>query len=333
MTAYYFIAECIVYCLLLLQLETLSFTPIMNPTCCTSNNLKNKMKNNDIIVVKSREHIANMKYRSQSSFVNYSSNNSNPDEESRISLSSYATLFILVLTFTSNQWCRQLIYYLSNFSNDASESFKYMNIDLGFSKEYYASLASFGFTIVFALSSIFTGKVADKYNRNNIIAASSLGWSVSTILQGFVKQSMELMPLRVLTGFTQAFFNPAAYTILADIFPSNMLASVNGLLSSSIYLGGGLASLSILLDSQYGWRNTMIIVGGISSFMSILAYLIVLEPRVAITKENGVESRIAIPDATSIIDSIREVLSIAEVRILYLSSLLRFGAGFTIGIW
>ena len=58
-------------------------------------------------------------------------------------------LFTLLLTFISNQWCRQSIYYLCDFSKDA-DAFRHINIALNFSQESYASLASIVFTIFFA---------------------------------------------------------------------------------------------------------------------------------------------------------------------------------------
>jgi hypothetical protein len=97
---------------------------------------------------------------------------------------SYAVLAVLLISFASNQWSRQALYYLCDFSNNA-DPFKHINAALGFDKEQYASLASFGFTIVFALFSLFAGSASDRYDRN-IIAAWSCGvWSAATALQSF----------------------------------------------------------------------------------------------------------------------------------------------------
>jgi hypothetical protein len=97
---------------------------------------------------------------------------------------SYAVLAVLLITFASNQWSRQALYYLCDFSNNA-DPFKHINAALDFDKEQYASLASFGFTIVFALFSLFAGSASDRYDRN-IVAALSCGvWSAATALQSF----------------------------------------------------------------------------------------------------------------------------------------------------
>ena len=206
-----------------------------------------------------------------------------PEEEiltNKPNITNYSIIVLgtLLLTFISNQWSRQLIYYLCNFGT-TEDSFKYVNIDLSFDKEFYSALASFGFTTVFALFSIFAGSIADKYNRKAIISVSCFGWSLATILQSTVTTSTELIPLRVFLGSTQAFFNPAAFTILSDIFPTTSFASVSGILSSGVYLGGALASLSILLDDQYGWRSTTQLVGLVGLVLSVLCAFIIPEPR------------------------------------------------------
>jgi MFS family permease len=125
-----------------------------------------------------------------------------------------------------------------------------MNMDVGFSKEEYAGLASFGFTTTFAGASLFAGNFADKLDRRGILAVSSLVWSTATALQGFASDYWQLLPLRAVVGTAQAFFNPAAYTLLADEFPPERVAQVNGVLTSGIYLGGALSSLAILLNEQ-----------------------------------------------------------------------------------
>ena len=98
--------------------------------------------------------------------------------------SSYIVLGILLITFASNQWSRQALYYLCDFSS-TSDPFKHINAAVNFNKEQYASLASFGFTIIFASVSLFAGSVSDKVDRNIVTALSCGVWSIATALQGF----------------------------------------------------------------------------------------------------------------------------------------------------
>ena len=156
-------------------------------------------------------------------------------------------------------------------------------------------------------------------------------------------------------GASQAFFNPAAYTLLSEIFPKKIIGSINGIFSSGVYLGGGLASLSIILDSSIGWRNTLFVIGGLGVVISGMCYFLVSEPRAVIRKEkedemkkenmNIISSDIsttapATADAQSVTDivstaitSLKEVLESNEARLLFFASVLRFCAGFSIAIW
>lgn len=118
---------------------------------------------------------------------------------------SYVALGALLFTFASNQWSRQAIYYLCNFSKDSS-SFLHINVDLNFSQEAYASLASLGFTLVFAICSLFAGSIADNYPRNLVTAIACTIWSIATAVQGFTTSYFDLVPLRSLIGASQGIF-------------------------------------------------------------------------------------------------------------------------------
>jgi hypothetical protein len=91
--------------------------------------------------------------------------NTGANKEPNIFGPHYFTLFILLLTFASNQWSRQAIFYLCDFSS-SGDAFRHINVALEFSKAEYASLASIVFTLTFATVSLFAGTVTDKYPRN-----------------------------------------------------------------------------------------------------------------------------------------------------------------------
>jgi hypothetical protein len=59
------------------------------------------------------------------------------------------------------------------------------------------------------------------------------------------------------------------------------LALANSLYGSGVYLGGALASLSILLDTNYGWCNTLLIIAAYGAFSAILTSILL--PNVAAT--------------------------------------------------
>lgn len=161
------------------------------------------------------------------------------------------------------------------------------------------------------------------------------------------------MPLRAIIGASQAFFNPAAYTLLSDIFPKKMIGSINGIFSGGVYLGGALASLSILLDGVIGWRDTLFVIGGIGVATALLCQFFVSEPRSLKDKKNGnivdvnsplaaatiKESSITLNEGNAA-DTIKQafiglkvVVESNEAKYLFAASVLRFCAGFSIAIW
>ena len=288
---------------------------------------------------------------------------------------AWIVLFLLSLTFISNQWCRQIIYYLVDFSPDA-DAFRHLNIDLNFDKEIYSKISSVAFTAVFALGSLFAGSISEKFNRKNIIVITSVVWSLATAAESTIRDGyFWLVPLRALLGISQSVFNPgkiyhmrinksssqaltsqsplAAYTLLADIFPKNMLGVVNGIFGSGIYLGGSLASLSILLDKSIGWRSTVNVLGALGVAVAVLVFLFAEDTRHSSAASQSSSSlsptlksdeqvneireakgsNDVLNSLKEIVSSFSEVLVDGDVRLLYIASALRFCAGFSIGIW
>jgi MFS family permease len=273
---------------------------------------------------------------------------------------SYMILGVLLVTFASNQWSRQALYYLCDFSSNA-DPFKHINAAFSFNEQEYASLASFGFTVIFATVSLFAGTIVDKYDRNIVTALSCGVWSIATALQGLATGFQDLVPLRAVIGASQAFYNPAAYTMIAEIFPKKMIGSINGIFSSGVFIGGGLASLSIILDGFIGWRDTLVVVGAVGVLAAVACYFLVGEPRnnkiesvvdtlFTDSVDNSEEKKQLISGTVNAIEKkkvdfnpvellsdafvgLQQVVSSSEAKLLFTASALRFCAGFSIAIW
>jgi sugar phosphate permease len=256
------------------------------------------------------------------------------------------SLGILLLIFTHSQLCRQIMYYFSDFSFDAKPTYA-MNADLHFNKEEYATLASYGFTLFFVLASLLAGAFSDRYNRPMIIVISCFSWSILTLLQGYVGLFSELLILRAGIGISQAFLNPAAYSIISEIFPSTYVGTANSIYSTGIYLGGGMASLSIQLDQLLGWRKSLITMGILGIVLAIIAKFYLRDPRTILfslrsttnsnNNANNINNNNTNPlSSISLKDNLRDIVEIMkdrQVQFLLLASTFRFFAGFTISIW
>lgn len=184
-------------------------------------------------------------------------------------------VLILLSIFTLNQWSRQIIFYVVDFGRAPTEEAAriFMNVDIGFDETQYGILASIGFTVLFALTSLFAGTAVDRFEPRGLLSITVVVWSLAMVWQAQAHSFADVLGSRMLSGFGQAFTNPAAYTILGRQYPPDRRASVNGIYSSGLYFGGGLAALSILIDNQLGWRQLSTLVGALGLGLAFVGQL------------------------------------------------------------
>ncbi|WP_460551154.1 spinster family MFS transporter [Ferruginibacter profundus] len=173
--------------------------------------------------------------------------------------------------------------------------------DLHLTDTQLGLLTGFTFGIFFIVMGIPIARMADKFNRKNIISASLFLWSVMTAVSGFAKNFIHLFFARIGVAIGESGGNPPAYSIIADYFPKNKRASVFSIFASgaflgilSGYLGGG------LLNHTFGWRKTLIMLGTPGVLFSLALFMFIKEPkRDGIIKNNG-SSNIKQPFVTSV---------------------------------
>jgi MFS family permease len=246
----------------------------------------------------------------------------------------------LWLAYVSNQWSRSSIYYLVDFS-EKGNALQAMNVDLDFSQAQYGLLASVAFTSLFAVSSLVAGAASDRYNRKLLTVASIVTWGIATLGTSLSTSYEQVVMWRVLMGLSCAFSTPTAYTLLADRVPADKGATASSIYSTGVALGGALASLSILLDTQIGWRNTALVIS-LFAFGSAIINLVVLEddPKEDSSLQlNGAEEKKAASasddesSSLTALQEVQQVLSSNRVQLLFLASFLRFCSGLLIGVW
>ena len=92
--------------------------------------------------------------------------------------------------------------------------------DLHLSDGQLGLLSGFTFGIFYTLLGIPIARMADRFNRKNIISVSLLLWSLMTAVSGFAKNFVQLFFARIGVGIGEAGGNPSAYSILSDYFPT-----------------------------------------------------------------------------------------------------------------
>jgi MFS family permease len=113
--------------------------------------------------------------------------------------------------------------------------------DLQLSDTSVSLLIGLAFTIFYCLMAIPIGRMVDKFSRVKIITAGIALWSVMTALCGLSRGYWELFLARIGVGVGEASLSPAAYSIIADLFPPEKLGLPLGIYSIGVTTGAGLA--------------------------------------------------------------------------------------------
>ncbi|MCX6955225.1 MAG: MFS transporter [Verrucomicrobia bacterium] len=112
------------------------------------------------------------------------------------------------------------------------------------------------FKWTYAILSPFGGYVADRFSKRHVIGASLFVWSAVTWWTGHVTTFHELMTARALMGISEAFYIPAALSLIADYHTGPTRSQAVGVHQTGIYVGqilGGFAGYAA--DSpEHGWR-------------------------------------------------------------------------------
>ena len=158
----------------------------------------------------------------------------------------------------------------------------------------FSLLAGLAFSLFYAVMGLPLSRIADKGNRRNLIAAGIGVWSLMTALCGLAKGYWSLFAARVGVGVGEATLGPAAYSMITDYFPKDVLARALSVYMIGVTLGSGLAYMlgsavvsyvegmdQIMLPlfgSMEGWQLTFVIIGLPGVLVSFLLLSTVKEP-------------------------------------------------------
>lgn len=110
------------------------------------------------------------------------------------------------------------------------------------------------FMWVYAVLSPVGGYVADKVNRRWTVIGSLLAWSLVTYLTGRARTYNEMLVLRALMGISEAFYMPAALSLVANFHPPTTRARAVGIHLSGTYFGMSLGGIGGYVGQISSWR-------------------------------------------------------------------------------
>ena len=102
-------------------------------------------------------------------------------------------------------------------------------------------LHGFAFAIFYTTLGLPIARLSDRHSRRWIIVAGTVFWSVMTVLCGMAQKYWHLFLARVGVGVGEASLSPAAYSMIADLFPRERLGRALAVYSTGVFLGAGLA--------------------------------------------------------------------------------------------
>ncbi|PKP72561.1 MAG: MFS transporter [Alphaproteobacteria bacterium HGW-Alphaproteobacteria-6] len=110
--------------------------------------------------------------------------------------------------------------------------------DLLLSDVQVSMITATSFAITYAIFGLPLGWAADRYSRRWIIFGGVVLWATATTACGFAETYEQLLVARVFVGVGEAALMPAAYSLIADAFPSKMLTRA----TSTFQMGGKVGS-------------------------------------------------------------------------------------------
>lgn len=205
---------------------------------------------------------------------------------------SWYTVGVLGLAYTISYIDRQVISLLIGPIRE----------DLQISDTEISLLYGVAFGVLYALLGLPLGWLADRTNRRNLISVGIAAWSAMTMLCGKANSFGGLFLARVGVGVGEAALSPAAYSLIADLFPRERLGRALGTYSSGVYVGIGLAFLFggalITLFEGIGdidlgvlgtfkpWQATFFAVGAPGLLVALLV-LTLTEPNRSVKAQEG----------------------------------------------
>jgi len=197
-------------------------------------------------------------------------------------------------------------------------------------------LTGFAFAIVFTLTGVSAGRLADKVNRTNLLALSAICWCIITALSGFATGFIMLLVIRMIIAVAESPVTAASLSLLADTYPIERRS-----FAISCYTSGATFAAIIALTigaywvEQYGWRHTFVIISAPALLISLLFFFVMREPRRGQYDEvsDTPVSPVQTTEQLGFRESIKTLLKRKDYRLLVISSATATLGANAFGMW
>lgn len=148
--------------------------------------------------------------------------------------------------------------------------------DLGLTDVQFGMLNGFGFAVTFALFGLLAGVLTDSRSRRWVIFAGCAVWSVATAACGMAQSYTHMLLARVGVGAGEASLNPAATSMISDLFPRERLGTALTVYGIGSTIGAGTAFIfggSIVEAVSHASTFDLPLIGTVRSWQSVFFML------------------------------------------------------------
>lgn len=151
--------------------------------------------------------------------------------------------------------------------------------DLGLSDAQLGALTGLSFALFYATLSLPIARLADRWIRKRLIAASLAVWSAMTSLTGLATSFGSLVFYRIGVAVGEAGSIPATHSMIADLYPPASRATALAIWGLSLPVGMMFGySVAGALAEAVGWRLSFAVVGLAGLIFAPLLLLTMREP-------------------------------------------------------
>lgn len=142
------------------------------------------------------------------------------------------------------------------------------------------------FSLFYAIGSLFSGPLSDRFGRKQVILIGLLILALITVILGFVHHLVALIMLRSIQGLAAASFAPVAIAYVVDKFPTQRIMTTIGFVSSGFLLSGIVGQIvSSYISQQFGWQSVFYYFGVIYVLIAVVVALFI--PKVKAQQQDG----------------------------------------------
>jgi MFS family permease len=169
-----------------------------------------------------------------------------------------------------------------------------LRAELHISDTQISLLQGLAFALIYSVSGLPLGRLADIWPRRAVIVAGVSTWTLATVACGLAQSFHTLFLARIFVGIGEAALAPAAMSMITDLFPPQRRGTAIGVFLMGMMVGSGVAlgvGGSLLEAAEAGlfrhlpvlgeaapWRATMLLLAAPGVFICLLL-LTVKEPK------------------------------------------------------